>query len=155
MARAASLLYPVPAFGDTLNGFSFAAQLDGALPPGPFVQALTHWRDDGGTIGLQSLRLRWGSLLVDASGTLALDEALQPEGALTATITGQDAAVDVAVMTGVLKPEAANAAKAVLGLLAKPNAQGQKAISLPVTMQNQQLFLGPAKIASIPPVRWE
>lgn len=151
----AKLPHPVPAFGDTLSGFSLAAQFDGALPPGQLVPALTHWRDDGGTIELQSLRLRWGSLLVDASGTLALDEALQPEGALTATITGQDAAVDVAVMTGVLKPEAAGPAKAVLGLLAKPNAQGQKAISLPVTMQNQQLFLGPAKIATIPTVQWE
>jgi hypothetical protein len=146
---------PVPAFGDTLSGFSFAAQIKGALPPGSFVPALTHWRDDGGTIELQSLRLRWGSLLVDASGTLALDSALQPEGALSATITGQDAAVDVAVMTGALKPEAAGAAKAVLGLLAKPNAQGEKAISLPLTLQNQQLFLGPAKIAALPTVPWD
>jgi hypothetical protein len=146
---------PVPAFGDTLSGFSFTAQIEGALPPGPFVPALTHWRDDGGTIELQSLRLRWGSLLIDAAGTLALDSTLQPEGALTATITGQDAAVDVAVMTGALKPEQAGAAKTVLGLLAKPNAQGEKAISLPITMQNRALFLGPAKIANIPPVMWQ
>ena len=151
----AKLPNPVPAFGDTLSGFSFTAQIEGALPPGPFVPALTHWRDDGGTIELQSLRLRWGSLLIDASGTLALDNTLQPEGALTATITGQDAAVDVAVMTGALKPEQANAAKTVLGLLAKPSAQGEKAISLPITMQNRALFLGPAKIANIPPVPWQ
>ena len=150
----AKLPNPVPAFGDTLSGFSFTAQIDGALPPGPFVPALSRWRDDGGTIELQSLRLRWGSLLIDAAGTLALDSSLQPEGALTATITGQDAAVDVAVMTGTLKPEAASAAKTVLGLLAKPNAQGEKAISLPITIQNRALFLGPAKIANIPPVPW-
>lgn len=152
--NTAKLPAPVPAFGDTLSGFSFAAQIKGALPPGPFVPALSHWRDDGGTIEVQSLRLRWGSLLLDASGTLALDNTLQPEGALSATITGQDAAVDVAVMTGALKPEAAGPAKAVLGLLAKPNAQGQKAINLPLTLQHQQLFLGPAKIANVPPVPW-
>jgi len=143
----------VPGFGNTLSGFSFAAQIKGALPPGPFAQALGRWRDDGGTIELQSLRLRWGSLLLDASGTLALDGTLQPEGALT-VITGQDAAVDVAVMTGTLKPDQAGAAKAVLGLLAKPNAEGQKAITLPLTMQNRQVFLGPAKIAEIPPIPW-
>jgi len=141
-------------FGDTLSGLSFAAQLKGALPPGPFVQALAAWRDGGGTIELQYFRLRWGALLVDASGTVALDGDLQPEGALSAVITGQDAAVDVAVMTGALKPQEAGAAKAVLGLLGKPQADGEKAITMPLTMQRGKLFLGPAAIAPVPRINW-
>jgi hypothetical protein len=155
----ATLPVAVPAFGNTLSGFSFSGQIKGPLPPGPFVQALSQWRDNGGTIELQSLRLRWGSLLLDASGTLALDSALQPEGAFSAMITGQDQAVDVAVMTGALKPDQAGAAKAVLALLAHPVANGsdqdgQNAISLPLTIQNQRLFLGPAQIGDIPPIPW-
>jgi hypothetical protein len=150
----ATLPAAVPGFGDTLSGFSFSAQLKGALPPGQIVPALSHWRDDGGTIELQSLRLRWGSLLVDASGTLALDQALQPEGAFTAVITGQDAAVDVAVKTGALKPSDAGTAKAVLGLLARPNANGDKALTVPMTIEKQKLYLGPAKLANIPPIPW-
>jgi hypothetical protein len=152
--RDATLPMSVPGFGNTLSGFSFVAQLKGALPPGQIVPALTHWRDDGGTIELQSLRLRWGSLLVDASGTLALDQALQPEGAFSAVITGQDAAVDVAVKAGALRPSDAGAAKVVLGLLARPNGAGDKALTLPMTIQNQQLYLGPAKLATIPPIAW-
>jgi hypothetical protein len=152
----ATLPANVPGFGNTLSGFSFTGQMKGALPPGQIVPALKQWRNDGGTVELQSLRLRWGSLLVDASGTLALDNALQPEGAFSAVITGQDAAVDVAVKTGALKPSDAGAAKAVLGLLARPNGNnGDKAITLPVTIQNQQLYLGPAKLANIPPIPWD
>jgi hypothetical protein len=151
----AALPVAMPGFGNTLSGFSFVAQIKGVLPPGPFAQALTQWRDSGGTIEVESLRLRWGSLLLDASGTLALDKSLQPEGAFSAMITGQDAAVDVAVMTGTLKPDQAGAAKAVLDLLAKPNADGQNAITLPLSIQNEQLFLGPAKIANVPPIPWD
>ena len=151
----ATLPVAVPGFGNTLSGFSFVAQMKGALPPGQLAPALTRWRDDGGTIELQSLRLRWGSLLIDASGTLALDSALQPEGAFSAVITGQDAAVDVAVKTGALKPSDAGAAKAVLALLARPNGTGDKALTLPMTIQNEQLFLGPAKLANIPPIPWQ
>ena len=151
---AASLPVTVPGFGNTLSGFSVSGQLKGALPPGPFAAALAHWRDDGGTVELQSLRLRWGSLLLDASGTLALDNQLQPEGAFSAIITGQDAAVDVAVMTGTLKPDQANAVKAVLGLLAKPDAEGQNAITLPLSIESQKLYLGPAKIADLPLIPW-
>jgi hypothetical protein len=144
----------VPGFGSTLSDFSFAALMKGPLPPGQIVPALTHWRDDGGTVELQSLRLHWGSLLVDASGTLALDQALQPEGAFSTVITGQDAAVDVAVKAGALRPSDAGAAKVVLGLLARPNGAGDKALTLPMTIQNQQLYLGPAKLATIPPIAW-
>jgi len=150
----ATLPMAVPGFSNTLSGFSFVAQLKGALPPGQIVPALTHWRDDGGTLELLSLRLRWGSLLVDTSGTLALDQALQPEGAFSAVITGQDAAVDVAVRAGALKPSDAGTAKIVLGLLARPNGNGDKALTLPMTIQNQQLYLGPAKLANIPPIPW-
>ena len=109
----------------------------------------------GQATSLQSLRIRWGSLLVDASGTLALDSALQPEGAFSAMITGQGRAVDVAVMTGALKPDQASAAKEVLALLPKPTDSEQSAITLPLTLQNDQLFLGPAKIASVPPIPWD
>lgn len=151
----ATLPVGVPGFGNTLSGFSFAAQLKGALPPGQLVPALASWRNDGGTIEVQSLRLRWGSLLVDASGTLALDSELQPEGAFSAVITGQDAAVDVAVKTGALKPSDAGAAKAVLGLLARPNENGDKALTLPMTIQNEQLYLGPAKLANLPQIPWQ
>ncbi|HEY1503478.1 MAG TPA: DUF2125 domain-containing protein [Stellaceae bacterium] len=150
----ATLPVAIPSFGDTLSEFSFAAQLKGALPPGQIGPALTRWRDDGGTIELQSLRLRWGSLLIDASGTLALDQALQPEGAFSAVITGQDAAVDAAVKTGTLKPSDAGAAKMVLGLLARPNGNGDKALTFPMTIQSQRLYLGPAKLANIPPIPW-
>lgn len=146
---------PVPGFGNSVNELAFSAQLKGGLPQGPFVHALAQWRDQGGTIELGSFRLRWGALLIDASGTLALDQALQPEGALSAVITGQDAAVDLAVSTGTLQASDATIAKAVLDLLAKPAADGQKAITVPLTLQQDRLFLGPAAIAQFAPIQWE
>ncbi len=145
---------PVAGFGDTLTGVSFAAQIKGGLPPGPLPKALAAWRDDGGTIELQYFRLRWGALLIDASGTMALDGRLQPEGAMSAVITGQNAAVDVAVMTGALKPDAAVLAKSVLGFLAKPGPDGKNAITVPLTVQQGSIFLGPAKIAAMPVINW-
>lgn len=145
----------VPSFGDTVAELAFAAQLKGGLPPGPLVPALTQWRNDGGTVELQSFRLHWGALLVDASGTLALDDALQPEGAFSAVITGQDAAIDLAVGNGVLPPSNGNIAKAVLGLLAKPGANGEKAITVPLSVQQSWIFIGPAAIADMPRIKWE
>jgi hypothetical protein len=145
----------VPGFGDTLAELAASVQLKGALPAGSFEEALTHWRDEGGTIELKEFRLRWGGLLVDASGTLALDAELQPEGALSAIITGQDAAVDLAVTAGTLQPQDAGIVKAVLGVLAKPGPSGEKAITVPLTLQQGRLYLGPAALGQVPRINWQ
>jgi hypothetical protein len=145
----------VPSFGDKVSELSFAAQLKGALPPGALPAALAEWRDAGGTVELRSFRLHWGDLLVDASGTLALDRDLQPEGAFSATVTGQDAIVDLAVKTGSLRAENGGIAKAILGLLAKPGPNGEQAINVPFSVQQRRLYLGPAAVAELPHIDWE
>jgi hypothetical protein len=145
----------VPSFGDRVSELSFAAELKGALPPGPLSAALVQWRDGGGTIELQSFRLHWGVLLVDASGTLALDNELQPEGAFSAVITGQDAIIDLAVKAGAIQAQSGGIAKGILSLLAKPGPNGEKAITVPLTLQQRRLFLGPAAVAEVPPIKWE
>lgn len=142
-------------FGDHIAELSFAAQLKGALPPGPLPAALAGWRDDGGTVELQSMRLHWGTLLIDANGTLALDNDLQPEGAFSAVVTGHDAVVDFAVKQGALRPESSGVVKGILGLLAMPGPNGEKAITLPVSIQDRRLSLGPATIAQVPHINWE
>jgi len=145
----------LPGFGDTISDISFSLQLKGAVPPGAMTTALMRWRDDGGTVELRYARLHWGSLLVDATGTLALDDGLQPEGAFTAVITGQDGAVDLAVATGALQPRDANLAKAVLDVLARPGPNGEKAINLPLTVQQSQIMLGPAIVGQMPHINWD
>lgn len=141
--------------GNTLGDIAFAGEIKGRLPPGPLVAALTSWRDDGGTIDLHDLHLAWGGLTIAASGTVALDNDLQPIGALATEITGQDHVVDIAVATGGIRPRDASIAKTVLGLLAKPRPDGEKAINLPLSLQDSRLYLGPATLAHLPRIRWQ
>ncbi len=152
--RQVGLPTKMTGFGDVVSDLAFSTDLKGALPPGPLAPALASWRDAGGTLELRYFRLRWSGLLIDANGTLALDDALQPEGALSAEITGQDAAVDLAVTSGTLQPADAALAKAVLGLLAKPGPNGEKAITVPLTLQQDRLYLAGARIAEIPRIDW-
>jgi hypothetical protein len=149
-----ALPHAVAPFGGTVETLALAATLKGALPHGPLARSLEAWRDDGGTIELENGRLRWGDLAVDASGTLALDEALQPTGALTATIRGHNALVDAVTAAGGLQPRDANVAKIFLGLMAKPGPDGQNQLTLPLSLQDDRLYLGPAQIASLPRVTW-
>lgn len=145
----------VPSLGATVDRVTLAAVLKGAIPAGKLRDALTAWRDDGGTIELEQGTLDWGKLAASVNGTLALDGTLQPMGALTATIENQNAVIDAAVAGGTMRAQDANLAKVLLGLMAKPGPDGKKQLTLPVTLQNRRLYLGPAQIAILPATTWE
>lgn len=118
--------------------------------------AATAWRDIGGTVEVESVELRWGPLKLVAVGTMALDENLQPLAALTATITGFNETIDALASTGALQKNEADSAKTLLGLLAKPPRLlgGPPEITVPVTIQNQRLSLGPVALMTLPSIQW-
>ena len=150
-----TLPWQLPPFGSDIEAVRLAATVKGAMPPGTLRQSLDAWRADGGTVELEDGALRWGKLAVTTSGTLALDAALQPVGALTATIEDHTAIVDAAVASGNLPADNANFVKIFLGLMAKPGEDGKKRLTLPLSLQNDRAYLGPAQIARLPRFTWE
>lgn len=144
-----------PGFGRKIATLALAATLDGRLPGGPLDQALAAWRDDGGTLVLQTAHLVWDDLDATLNGTLALDGDLQPIGALSATVAHPDALINAAVAAGVLKERFAGVIKTVLAALAHPGANGQSVVTAPITLQEGQVFLGPAAVARLPHLTWK
>ncbi len=127
----------------------------GTIRPGNIFKSLNDWREEGGTISLDSLDVHWEPLAMYATGTLALDDQLQPIAALTASIRGFFEAVDSLSRTGVVRPRDASMAKVVLGMLMKPSPDGGRpSISLPLTIQDRTFFAGPARLAKLGDIHW-
>lgn len=137
---AEQLLFPDP--------FDFAAT--GAIK-GPLAD-LAAWRDAGGTIDLSRVVLVWGPVKLDGNATLALDGQMRLLGAGTAKVQGVTPLLDRLVSKGQVRPQDASVAKVVLGLLAKPTADGGSEITVPITAQDGKLFLGPAAVATLRPL---
>lgn len=123
--------------------------LVGDIPHGDPQVSIAHWRDDGGIVEVEKLRLDWGKVQADADGTLALDNEMRPLGALTARVRGHGALVDAAVASGQMSPADSKTAKAVLGVLA---AAGGGVLSVPVDLQDGTAFLGPVAVARLRPL---
>lgn len=120
------------------------------LPRGGLsIGRLAQWRDGGGTLEIKTLHVQWGDMEISATGSLALDGQMRPIGALTAKIKGHDELLDAAVVTGMMDEDNVAAARAVLGILA---AAGGGVLSVPVRLQDGQLFLGPAAVARLVPI---
>lgn len=137
----------IPGLGTAIETVSLSLAVKGAVD-----KSLSAWRDDGGTVELQNAAIDWGPLSATGAGTLALDEKMQPMGALTARIKGYGAAIDALAAGKAMQPGDASLAKFVLAALSKPDADGKPRIEAPVTLQNGFVYLGPAKLARLPEI---
>jgi hypothetical protein len=125
-----------------------------SLNPGMGAGALGPWRDDGGTVELSRIEVRYGALEVAAEGTLALDGEMQPLVALTARVEGFGESLDALAQRGAMKRGDATAAKLVLAALAERGPNGRPRLALPVTLQDGFLSVGPAMLLRMPPIPW-
>lgn len=126
----------------------------GPLPAKPSVEGMTAWRDGGGTLEILGLRLLWSGMDLRGNATLALDAAMQPEGAGTAELSGGQALIDMLAQGGGLKPEQVDGVKAGLSMLSRPTDDGRSVLRVPVTLQNSRLSIGPLMVATLPPIPW-
>jgi hypothetical protein len=141
--------------GDAIDELDFGATVKGGMPSGKLPDALASWRDAGGRIELDNLRLKWGALHATATGTVALDPELQPTGGVSGTIQGYDQILTALVQNGQMRASDAGLARIALTFLAKAGPDGKPEIRTAFTIQNGQMFLGPAKLGRVPHITWE
>ena len=119
-------------------------------------ESLTRWRDSGGTLEVESLELRWGPLRFAGDGTLALDDALQPEGAFSARMSGLDTLIDLLEQRGEIRSQQAAIARLALGVFMRAPANGgPPEAKIPVTIQGRILSIGPVPLLQLDPVVWD
>jgi hypothetical protein len=154
-ASQINLPVAVGPLGATINELDFGATVKGAIPTGKLADAVAAWRDAGGAIELDSLRLKWGALDATATGTIALDQELQPTGGFSGAVQGYDQILTALVQNGQMRATDAGLARIALTLLAKAGPDGKPEIRTAFTIQNGQMFLGPAKLGRLPRIAWE
>ncbi len=141
-------------FGPKLPAVRLEARLLGSLSGGSANRVLTAWRDDGGTVEIDALSMEWPPLALSGKGTLALDRDLQPMLASSCDIRGLFEAIDALTRSGVVRAKDAGMVKLVFGLMMKRDKDGAQALSVPLTIQNRLLSIGPAKLFELPVVTW-
>jgi hypothetical protein len=137
-----------------IDDVDFGVSVMGAFSAGPLAQAATAWRDAGGTIELDHLHVRWGEMGINGAGTLALDNDLQPVGGFSGGVEGFDQLLTALVAAGRVKASDARVARLALAMLAKAGPDGRPEIATSFTIQNGEMFLGPAKLGKAPRIDW-
>lgn len=141
------------ALGSHITYLTFDADLRGPLPDDTDMASIAAWRDAGGTLELNSLRLRWGPLGLESNGTIALDSEMRPMGALTARIIGYGDVIDALIESDLIPIGDAFLAKVAFNMLAnEPPDGGPRVLEVPITAEDGGVFVGPVAIATVPPI---
>ena len=144
---------PAGALGKNIARVRADITLVGAFPERPLEAAMAAWRDDGGTVELRGLVVRWGPLDLSADGTLALDSEMRPIAALAASIAGVDEAVASLLAAGSIGAAEAAAMRVAFNLFARITSSSGDRVNVPITAQEGRIFVGPVAVARIGPLR--
>ena len=128
-----------------------------AAPPleGSPRQALVAWQNASGVVQLRQGELAWGSLWMSGDSTITLDKNLQPIAAGTLRVSGLNETLDAFVAAGMLQEGPAKLARFMFAALATtPPEGGRPQVQLPLTLQNGFLYMGPVRLAPVPPIDW-
>lgn len=110
------------------------------------------WQRAGGSVSLPEISIKWGPLMGSGHAAGGLDGDLQPAGLGEVAATGLVELLDAASRAGLLPPSAAQAIRAVLGILAMA-AHGAP-LRLPVGLANGTIEVAQFPLARIPRLDW-
>ncbi len=130
-------------------GLTVMGDTPGALTPAAFTQ----WRDEGGTVEVRPLMLSLGGFALDGEGTLTLDRLMRPLAAGTAKVRGFVEGIDRLIAVGLVTERDGRLARLLLSAVASTDPQtGQPTLSVPITVQDGWLLLGPSRLVPVAPL---
>jgi hypothetical protein len=141
--------------GPKIDSLALRATIRGRAPKALPRDALAAWARSGGTVQIDHLGLNWSQLGIEADGTMALDGALQPVGALTARLRGYQETLDAFFAAGLIDTGTTMVARFALRALAQgTGGAGKDEIKVPMSLQDRWLQVGPVRLFRLPPIRW-
>lgn len=141
--------------GNNIANIEALLKVNGPVKLGAFPERLTTWRDVGGMVEVERLKIRSGPLAIAAAGTVSLDANMQPIAALSTKIEGLFQVLAIMRKQGIVRDGDAVLATMVLSALAKrPPGGGKPAINLAVNIADGKLMLGPVPVLSVPKINW-
>jgi hypothetical protein len=110
------------------------------------------WQAGGGLLTVHDLQVRFGALQGKAEGALGLDDALRGTGKFTLRMREPARLIASAVKAGWIQAKQQPLITMGLGLFAGRGASGQAEVALPFDLRNGGVWLGPLRLADLPPI---
>lgn len=143
-----------PPIGPVLHLLEVQGRLLGQFgDEGSWREKVAKWRDAGGAAEMDHFYINWAPLRLAATGTLALDDRMQPVGALSTQIQGFLEAADGLYKAKAMRARDLTLARVVLSSMAEAK-NNIPTLTMPMSLQNSQILLGPVTVVQLPMIHW-
>ena len=139
--------------GPTIELFEIdaAAKLPAELTQASATALIAEWRRMGTPIELKKFEFEWGGISVAATGVFTIDVNTQPEGTFRLKLGNHPRILELLEARGWITRETHLAAKPVLDVLAFFSGDAKRRVSVPLKIKSGEIFLGPARVATLNP----
>lgn len=125
------------------------------LPGSAYEEDIIRWQREVGIISIKKLTLLRGETKVEASGYIALDDALQIKAEMTARIYGYKEFLDGLTAHSILSPHETGLISTALSSFGKTDPLSKALyLDVPVSIRNRIVYAGPAPVARLPLLVW-
>jgi hypothetical protein len=139
----------------SISSLTIKATIPVTIPASLQADDLLTWQRAGGQIVIDRVILKKDSLALNGTGTLSLDDNLQPTGALTAKITGAMDFLDELKQQKLMRGRDVSLAQIVLiGLSQTDKKTGEHYMQTMLSLKNQTLYVGPLSLLTLPALAW-
>ena len=125
----------------------------------PLDQVVEKWYETNGSADIALCSIQWGDLKIDANGTFALDEGLQPLAAFSAEIYGLDEILEKLKELGFIHENLLPLLKTSLGFFKEKKSKDvpySKDVhhKIAITLQDNDVVIGSIPVIKYPPINW-
>jgi hypothetical protein len=144
----------VPVLGPNIGFIAVQARLRNVPKnkSASFVALSRDWLQQGGTLAVSDLMIKWGPLDMWAQGEMTLDDQARPKGNFDAEITNYAGLLAALVKGHVVSERDAKVALVGMGLIAQLQGTPDGRLRVPIVMNEGKLYLGPIVVAKLNPV---
>jgi len=136
-------------FGPTAEAAEASIVATGPLPRSAAPREIARWRDAGGEVRVETARVVWGALDLEAAGALGLDQAYRVAGRLDLGLANYKGLVSRLEEEGHLTSQGAAAASALLAMSALGNGGRARA---PLVLADGKATLVGMTVARLLPI---
>ena len=122
------------------------------LPRGFEAEDLQAWQGAGGSVSIEDANLKFGPVEGSAGGVVGLDESLRGRGNVTLRLREPKKLIAAGVDAGWIQGQQQQMLNLAMGLFSRRSESGKPEVSLPLSLREGGLWIGPLRLMDLPPV---
>ncbi len=125
------------------------------IPASPIAEHLQNWQANGNSLKITSFHLKQADTVIKGNALLSLNQSLQPDLETAINLRGHLDLLQRLRAAGLIEEQQRALIAAILAVASKTDEDtGELNLNAQISISDQNLYVGPVRVASLPEIKW-